>query len=169
MASPATAMLNQPGYTPDRAGAAFGTGWAAADIEEYDGTIGSLLTHWTARIAFLLYAGALAGWMLKRRDGARIAFTAGFLIYLVHVAAAFRFYNHWSHNAAHRETARQTYELFGVDSGAGLYGNYIFTAVWAIEVVGLRRRPSARVFPAIQAFMAVMFFNAAVVFVSGWV
>jgi hypothetical protein len=132
---------------------------------------GSLLTHWTARAAFLFYAGALAAWMVARPGVARRAWTAGFLMYLAHVAAAFQFYHHWSHDAAYRETARQTGELLGIASGAGLYWNYGFTAVWAADVVRLWRNGKwpGGVQAAIQCFMAFMFFNATVVFVSGWV
>jgi hypothetical protein len=132
---------------------------------------GSLLTHWTARAAFLLYAGALAAWMAARPRVARQAWTAGFLVYLAHVAAAFQFYHHWSHDAAYRETARQTGELLGIASGAGLYWNYGFTAVWAADVIRLWRNGKwpRGVQAAIHCFMAFMFFNATVVFVSGWV
>lgn len=56
------------------------------------------------------------------------------------------------------QTARQTAELFGVRWG-GLYGNYAFTAVWALDVIAA----------VIHCFIAFLFFNAAVVFVSGWV
>ena len=91
------------------------------------------------------------------------------------VAAAFAFQHGWSHDAAFRETARRTDELFGVQSGAGLYFNYAFTAVWLADVVWLwtsgetyRTRPRW-ISDSIHAFMAFMFFNATVVFASGWV
>jgi hypothetical protein len=137
-------------------------------------TAATPLILWTARIAFLLYAAGLAAWITTRRPVARAAWTTGFLVYLGHVFAAFQFRHHWSHASAYQETARQTAELFGTYSGAGLYLNYLFTAVWALDVIWLWRseqtyfrRPrwgSA----AIHGFMAFLFFNASVVFVSGW-
>jgi hypothetical protein len=138
-------------------------------------TIGTLLTLWSARIAFLFYAAALAAWLTGLARAARLAWALGFLVYLSHVAAAFHFHHHWSHDAAYEETARQTAGLFGVRSGAGLYCNYAFTCVWALDALWIwwsaetyRRRPRS-IAAAIHSFMAFMFFNATVVFVSGWV
>ena len=104
-----------------------------------------------------------------------MAWTGAFLVYLCHVAAAFTFYHHWSHQAAYEETAQRTAELFGVRSGSGLYWNYAFTAVWAFDIIWIwRSAPSCRSRPraisvAIHSFMAFMFFNAIVVFASGWI
>ena len=130
---------------------------------------------WTARIAFVCYAGALAAWLTGRARVARSAWTFGLLIYLSHVAAAFQFHHHWSHAAAYDETARRTAELFGLSSGAGLYFNYVFTAVWTCDAIWLwngadtyRARP-VWISLAVHCFMAFLFFNATVVFVSGWV
>jgi hypothetical protein len=138
-------------------------------------TFGEWSILWTARIAFLFYAGALAAWLTGRARAARSAWTLGLLIYCSHVTAAFQFHHHWSHTAAYEETARRTAELFGVRSGAGLYFNYVFTVVWTFDVIWLwrsaetdRARP-AWLAVAIHSFMAFLFFNATVVFVSGWV
>ena len=140
-------------------------------------TIGTPIIHWTARIAFLLYAVALASWLVRRSRMvrlARLAWTCGLILYLAHVAAAFHFRYHWSHDAAYEETARQTASLFGIPSGAGLYCNYAFTAVWACDVIWLwwnaetYRRRRRWITLVIQSFLAFMFFNATVVFVSGW-
>jgi hypothetical protein len=138
-------------------------------------TVGTLLTHWSARITFLLYAAAVAAWLIGNTRAARLAWTSGFLVYLTHVAAAFHFRHHWSHVAAYEETARQTAALFGVRSGVGLYCNYVFTAVWALDVIWMwwsaetYRRRRRWIGAAIHCFMAFLFFNATVVFVSGWV
>lgn len=127
-----------------------------------------LLTLWTVRLACILYVAAI----LFR---SRAAWTAGVAAYLAHVAAAFHFHHGWSHSAAFRETARQTAETFGIASGFGLYFNYFFTAVWLGDVVWLwtanisyRARPRW-ISVAIHGFMAFMFFNATVVFATGWV
>ena len=128
-----------------------------------------LLTLWTARVSFALYIIALAMWLRQKPRQARLSWTAGFLCYLGHMAAAFAFHHGWSLDAAYRETARQTAELFGVDWGGGLYFNYVFTAVWGADVFwnwidGSRPK---WVVVAIHAFLAFMWINATVVFVSG--
>jgi hypothetical protein len=129
---------------------------------------------WSARAAFLFYIAALTAWLTGKPGAARLAWIIGLFVYLSHVAAAFQFQHHWSHTAAYEETARQTAKLFGLHVGSGLYFNYAFTAVWALDVLWIwrsvetyRRRPRW-ISVAIHSFMAFMFFNAAVVFVSGW-
>jgi len=133
---------------------------------------GPLVTLWTIRLSCGLYALGCAGWLTNRRKAARLAWTAAYLFYLVHVCAAFTFYYHWSHEAAYRETARQTAELFGIRWGGGIYFNYVFTFVWGADVwrrwSGCDRLPKW-VDMAIQWFLAFMFLNATVVFASGWV
>jgi hypothetical protein len=136
---------------------------------------GDALTRWTVRLALLLYAATLA---LRRsrpaeRRTARLLWTAGCLLFLAHVAAAFHFFHGWSHARAYAETARQTGQMFGVYSGAGLYLNYLFTLLWAADVAwwwrgidAYDRRPRSIGF-ALHAFMLFMAFNGAVVFVRG--
>ena len=136
-------------------------------------TVGTALTLWSARAAFLLYACALAGWLSGKFRAARLAWTSGFVVYLGHVAAAFQFHHHWSHAAAYAETARQTADLVGVRLNWGIYLNYLFTMVWAFDVIWIwwspqiyRRRPRW-ISVSIHSFMAFLFFNATVVFGSG--
>lgn len=125
----------------------------------------------TARVALVLYAAALI--VLLRGGSARALWSAGVIAYLAHVTAAFHFVHEWSHQSALAETARQTRELFGVDSGFGLWFNYLFTVVWTADAAwwwidedGYGRRPRW-VSVAVHAFIAFMFFNGAVVFARG--
>ena len=131
---------------------------------------GMLLTLWTARVSFLFYVGAVAAWLMRRPNVAKVAWTAGWLAYIGHVFSAFQFQYHWSHDAAYQETARRTAELMGVNSGAGLYWNYVFTLVWTIDVIWMwasagsfGKRPRW-ITVSVQAFMAFMFFNATIIF-----
>lgn len=137
---------------------------------------GEAITVWTVRIALLLYVAALFSWLLggKRRAGrTRLLWSGGLLFYLAHVVAAFHFVHGWSHEGAASETARRSRELFGVDSGLGLWLNYVFTIVWTSDALwwwmdgdGYRDRPPwIRV--ATHAFLAFMFFNGAVIFGHG--
>jgi hypothetical protein len=140
---------------------------------------GEWITLWTVRLAVTLYAMALAQRMWpgaenKTPQKGRALWTAGYLTFIVHVLCAFHFYHQWSHHAAWQETARQTRELTGMDSGNGLYANYAFLAVWGIDVlwwwlspVAYQCRPRAIEF-AVQGYLAFISFNATVVFATGF-
>jgi len=134
-------------------------------------TAGELATRWTIRVALSLYAIAIAlrlqpGGRPGRERAARAAWAAGLLFYLAHVACAFQFFHNWSHQAAYRETARRTGELFGFDWGGGLYWNYAFTAAWAVDV--LWPRPPGWLRAGLRGFLAFLAFQATVVFGAGW-
>jgi hypothetical protein len=139
---------------------------------------GEAFTVWSVRLATLLYVSALA-LRLAARDSramqwARIMWTAGFVCYLAHVYGAFEFFHGWSHAAAYADTARQTAEQFGLNWGGGLYFNYVFTVVWAADVIwwwrGVERYEKRPLWIslAIQGFLGFMFFNGAVVFAAGF-
>jgi hypothetical protein len=131
-------------------------------------------TVWSIRFATLLYAAGLLSMLLGRERPARALWTAGLLSYLAHVVSAFHYVHGWSHARAAAETARQTEELFGIASGAGLFFNYLFTVVWTFDALwwwldedGYRLRPRwTSVF--VHAFLAFMFVNGAVVFAQGF-
>lgn len=159
--------LAQAGETKGR-----GSGWASVDTGDCYSTGITVLTLWTVRLACVCYAIAVAAWIRRRRGAARVAWTAGLGFYLLHVAAAFQFHHQWSHAAAYRETARQTQALFGFDWGGGLWFNYVFTAVWAVDAAWLWMaqetyyRRSRALAVAIHGFLAFMFVNGAIVFGS---
>ena len=44
---------------------------------------------------------------------------------------------------SYEATARQTAELFRIRWGGGLYFNYVFTAVWAADVLWMWAKPEA--------------------------
>jgi len=134
---------------------------------------------WSIRAALLLFALVLVirlmgGTRTGRQSIARMLWTIGFGLFLLHVGLAFATVHHWSHGAAYRETARRTAELFGTQSGAGLYFNYLFILVWAVDVcwwwiaglVAYDRRPRW-IGGVVYGFMVFMAFNATVVFEHG--
>jgi hypothetical protein len=136
---------------------------------------GELLIVWSARTAVLFYALRLAADFLvvepsRRERWARLAWTAGCGVYLVHVGLAFHFLHHWSHTAAVAHTARRTFEVVGMNWGGGIYVNYAFTALWLMDVVwwwirAARHQPTPAVaYWTVHAVFAFMFFNATVVF-----
>jgi hypothetical protein len=140
--------------------------------------LGELITRWTVRVALALYLLSLAlrvgaAGRRSRLDLARWCWTTGCLAFLLHMAAAFQFYHHWSHDAAYEATARQTAEVVGLDWGGGLYANYAFAVLWLADAcwwwVGPQcylARPRT-VEWAVQGFLGFIAFNATVVFGIG--
>lgn len=138
---------------------------------------GELVTRWTIRAALVCCAvaavEALRGRQSFKSRPARLWWTAGLVLYLIHVAAAFQFVHQWSHAAAYRHTAEQTHNLIGMEWGGGLYFNYAFTLAWLVDVVSLWMqspwqvgRPSwlRRIWCAFFAFMVL---NATIIFEIG--
>ena len=102
-----------------------------------------------------------------RRTEAQAWWLAGWLMFLVHVAAAFHIAHGWSHAAAYEHTERTA----GV--GEGIYVNYLFGLVWGADVVwfvGFPRSYARRprwVGWMVHGFLAFVTFNATVVYGSG--
>jgi hypothetical protein len=139
----------------------------ARDVLLY-GSIWLSLAAWTVAECLRLARYA-------RQDGgaARALWSLGAAMAWLHVALAFHFRHGWSHESAFAETARQTEELFGYRVGAGVFVNYAFLAVWGIDALWWRLRPTSFVDrpraldASIRAFLAFMFVNGAIVFARG--
>ncbi len=139
---------------------------------------GEFLTRITIWITLAGYAIGSAVYLLSRGRRswdvvARMAWTAGCVSLLVHVACAFHFYHNWSQDVAYRETARQTAEVTGLDWGGGLFINYALVAGWVIDVIWWRRGLEAYrnrprwLAAAWHGFLFFIIFNATVVFKTG--
>jgi hypothetical protein len=139
---------------------------------------GELLTRWTVRLAVAFYVFGLALRVSARcrkpwLAWSRLFWTGGVAVFLLHVACAFHFYHHWSHEAAYAMTARQTAEVVGLAWGGGLYANYAFALLWGADVGWWWLRPtsyqnrSRLLEGAVQGFLAFIAFNATVVFGAG--
>ena len=136
--------------------------------------VGDYLIRWTIRCALLAYFVAAA--LEFRRPswrGLRPLFTVSLLLYVVHVIAAFHFDHRWSHAAALEHTASETERVAGIDSGIGLYVNYLFTAVWLGDIAWRWSSPASHakcmrkrgsLFHGTFLFIV---FNASVVFETG--
>lgn len=133
--------------------------------------IGDDLVLWSVRVSVALYVLAL---VLRCRcpSAARLAWTAGLVLFLLHVAAAFHFAHGWSHAHAYHTTARRTADLTGVAWGGGLYANYLFGLVWLADAGwwwAARKSYEARSYLfewAVHGYLAFIAFNATVVFGS---
>jgi hypothetical protein len=124
------------------------------------------LTIWWALALFVL--GEL-GRSSGGKRWARMVSAAGLALALIHTALAFGVFHGWSHADAIRSTAQQTQEVFGVRFGAGVFVNYLFFAVWLLDV--LIWRPVSPASPGIwvvRGFYLLIIFNGAVVFAAGW-
>ncbi len=130
------------------------------------------MVEWTIRFSALLYVAAVA-MMLIRKGPVRITWTLAWMFHVEHIALAFHYVHKWSHEAAYRETARQTAELIGVGWGGGLYWNYLFSVLWTADVAwwwvarGSYEGRSRWIGAAIHGFLGLIFFNGVVVFGPG--
>ena len=124
---------------------------------------------------------ALSGYAVSfclqmRRNPGRIALVAwlfGAAAFGLHTLFAFHFFYQWSHSVALAETARQTKELTGFDSGSGLYLNYAFGLLWLADTIWWLRagdeysRRSRWLTFSLHAFFWFMIVNGAIVFGTG--
>jgi hypothetical protein len=138
---------------------------------------GDGLTRNTIRVA-LAYYGAAAVLMLLLQPAewaagswrgrlARCCWTLAWAAYLVHVAVAFHYFDHWSHAQAVARTHRRT------GFGEGIYVSHLFTLLWTADVAWWWLRPAgyagraAWVHRGLHAFMGFVVFNGTVVFEEG--
>ncbi|HEX2445798.1 MAG TPA: hypothetical protein VHJ77_17770 [Vicinamibacterales bacterium] len=130
-------------------------------------------TIWAALVLFVI--GEWGKQTIERAPhAARWAWRAsllGALLCIVHIALAMGLRHGWSHDAAVRDTARQTMDVFGTAFGAGVYVNYVFVMVWLAELgwwradpVGYARRRPLVVW-LLRGFYFVILVSAAVIFV----
>lgn len=99
----------------------------------------------------------------------RWLWTAGCLLFIAHVACAFQFTHHWSHQHAWRHTADETKRMMGVAFGDGIYFSYVFLLLWAADVACLWlgiRRPRWLVI-SVYLFLFFIAMNGAIVFEAG--
>jgi hypothetical protein len=142
-------------------------------------SIGEWIIAWSIRIAMLLFVVVHAlEWSTVNRPRIqftlKVLWTASFLLFLLHVAAAFHFVHHWSHDAAYIATANETREKMGFAYGTGVYFNYLFLLVWAIDVAMIWLGKSST--SVIQKYVRILgrcyllfiAFNGVIVFKSGW-
>ena len=97
----------------------------------------------------------------------------GLALALIHTLLAFDIVHDWSHDDAVLNTATQTAQVFGTAVGWGVYVNYVFFAVWLLDLAWWRRdggmdRRRRGTAVTLQAFYFVIIVNAAVIFTAGW-
>jgi hypothetical protein len=116
--------------------------------------------RWSIWPAIALGLAACLGW----RETA--AWRVSGALYLVHVVAAYHLVYRWSHAAAVADNLRQVRETIGVESGSGIYVNYMFTVAWILTAVIWHRVPPWGRILWRGAFLFIAF-NGAIVFAHG--
>jgi hypothetical protein len=140
-------------------------------------SLGDDLTRSTIRLSLGYYgiAASLLPWLhgdqWRARTGrgrlARWCWTFAWATYLVHLAMAFHYYHHWSHDDAVRHTAERS------GFGPGIAVSHLFTLAWTADVLWwwfLPRRYAqrpARIGWCEHGFMVFVIFNATVVYEEG--
>ena len=99
---------------------------------------------------------------------------AGAGLLWVHALLAFSAFYQWSFTVAFAETARQTFELTGWQSGAGLYANFVYGIAWTADagflwLKGLRRYRQRHTWltVVVHGYLGFIVFNGTVVFGDG--
>lgn len=133
---------------------------------------GTYLAHdiirWTIWVALAAYVVAVLYMQAPTRwRAARLGWTLAWLAFVIHVAAAFQCFHHWSHEHAFRHAEQQS------GFGPGIFVGYFFTLAWTLDVAwwwlwpaGQAARPRWLSW-SWQAFMLFILFNGAVVFAEG--
>lgn len=127
------------------------------------------VTIWLS-MAFCLaaYLGMLGHFRsVVDRSGVRGLWTISWFFFLLHFAAAFHFFHHWSQQHAYEHTEAES------GFGPGIYITYVFAFLWTADVIWWWRslqshqsRPRWLTF-CFHAFLLFIIFNGAVVFTDG--
>jgi len=148
-------------------------------VKGQDLNVGDWLIVWTIRLSMLLF---FIAWMLRlqphlgrsrSRPWLNYLWTAGYLMAVLHVLAAFHFVHHWSPAAAYQATAEETRQMLGFAYGAGVYFNYLFLIVWGCDVCWTWLSPSEPERPTPwwirwgRGYLLFIAFNGVVIFEAG--
>ena len=142
---------------------------------------GELTVAWTIRASLLAYAFALLCLILypsakrepQHQRMIRSTWTLAWLMYVLHVLAAFHFVHHWEHQRAVEHTAEKSLQIVGIAFGGGIYFNHLLTLIWTVDVLWFWLRPAsyesrsrwiAGTFHGYILFLAI---NGAIIFETG--
>ena len=127
----------------------------------------------TAFISFAAYIRALTQFgNTNRTDFFNGSWMLGYMAFVIHFVSAFHYKYEWNHAKALELTAKQTFEITGLQTGIGLYFNYFFTLIWLSDLLWLKlfnqsyKNRHPWICYSIHGFMAFMWFNATVIFGS---
>ncbi|HXV76996.1 MAG TPA: hypothetical protein VD788_11835, partial [Candidatus Polarisedimenticolaceae bacterium] len=98
--------------------------------------IGEAIARASVWFALCCYPAGPFGPVVSTARGKRVArfvWTAGCVAFAAHVVASFGAFYEWSHLVALDETRRRSAAVTGIDSGLGLYLNYLFGLLWMLD------------------------------------
>lgn len=96
---------------------------------------------------------------------AKIWWTAGWVMLIVHTAAAFHYRHDWSPLLAADHVAQRTEQVVGFYWAGGIWFNYALLLAWGIDVALLWTIGAPKVWTLfVHAFLAMMVISATVVF-----
>jgi hypothetical protein len=89
----------------------------------------------TRGVIWLAMGAWTVGMVTSGRAVARVWWLLGMVAYVAHILLAYGFFYEWSHRVAWEETARETSEAVGLDSGLGLVVNFAFAAILGLDLL----------------------------------
>ncbi len=142
--------------------------------------LSQLIVAWSIRLSMLLFALYFGiRWISQPGRvpslGVKLLWTVSFLLFVLHVVAAFHFVHHWSHERAFEATRQETRELIGWEFGYGVYFNYAFLLIWGLDLfrTWFPPRDHLRIWKWVLGlgviYLLFIAWNGIVVFKSGWI
>ena len=130
----------------------------------------------TIWLGLALFVGGEYGKRLRDAGRPFAAFwsasAAGLALTSIHLILALAINDDWGHQLAWRVTEERMRAMFGFGWGGALAGNYVFVAVWAIDLVAWRRQPPKKPSPSwpvrwgLRMFYLGILVPAAIVFAT---
>lgn len=96
----------------------------------------------------------------------------GALLLMIHMAIALQTRHGWSHASVVHRVDEQTRAVYGMSWPGAAWVNYLFVAVWVIEIAWRTRAPASHlsrsrgVLVAIRTFYFIVLVNATIVFAA---
>jgi hypothetical protein len=133
-------------------------------------TVALYSTIWISLALFVAAQHGYRSW--RTPQWVQTANAAGLALCVIHIGLAMGSVHGWSHASAIDATAVQTASVYGVRWGGGVFVNYLFVIVWALEAwwrTGANRSAVASRAArwGLRTFYAIVVVNAAVVFARG--
>ncbi len=150
--------------------------WSSMD--EFRDPLIAAMVYSAAWFAMFVYGWTVVRMVWEKGNGSslpRFLWSLGCFFMIVHLLAAFDVFYEWSHAKALEQTRLRSEALTGVEAGWGLYVNYLFVLLWAVDlawwwIVGdarYRNRPKW-ILVSLHGFFLFMVFNSAFYFVQQW-
>ena len=128
---------------------------------------GDFVIRTTAGVCVVLYLAACLCWVRRGPTHAatKWLWTAGWLVLVVHTAAAFHFRHDWSGMLAADHVAKRTEEVVGFYWAGGIWFNYLLLVAWGVDVARLWKDRHWKFWTwFVHAFLAMMIVSSTVVF-----